>query len=191
MGIVAEFQSMSPPAQAAWVGLPVSLGVISAAMLKPQSPGTKLVMEVGPPNLIGWPSSEASMMELFGKYGAEGRASMADGYFSLISDSTFAVCYSISMALGVFALQPKRRWLCLVALSSGLCNLAENFCTVTLAKTYPDLDKTAVVWGPRFSQGKLLTTVVSLAAIVVSGFLQWRGSKSDKSDKADESDKAD
>lgn len=185
MGIVNEFLSMSPPAQAAWVGLPVSLGVISAVMLKPQSPGTQVVMEVGPPNLIGWPSSETLMMELFGKYGAEGRASMAEGYFSLISDSTFAVCYSISMGLGLFALQLERRWLCFVALSSGLCNLAENYCTVKLANTYPALDKTAVVWGPRFGQGKLLTTVVSLAAIVVSGFLQWRGNKSDKRNDGD------
>jgi len=104
---------MSLAARAAWVGLPVSLGIISAVMLKPQSPGTKRVMEVGPPNLIGWPSSEAGIMELFTKYGAEGRTSMANGYFSLISDSTFAVCYSISMALGrLWAMVALRRRMC-------------------------------------------------------------------------------
>lgn len=171
---------MSLAARAAWVGLPVSLGIISAVMLKPQSPGTKRVMEVGPPNLIGWPSSEAGIMELFTKYGAEGRTSMANGYFSLISDSTFAVCYSISMALGLFALQPKRRWLCLVALSTGVCNLAENFCIVRLANTYPNLDQMAVFWGPLASYGKKLAMAVSLSVVVVSGFLRRSADKSNK-----------
>eukprot|EP00812_Abedinium_dasypus_P010444 NODE_4063_length_714_cov_377.925645.p3 GENE.NODE_4063_length_714_cov_377.925645~~NODE_4063_length_714_cov_377.925645.p3 ORF type:complete len:155 (+),score=33.57 NODE_4063_length_714_cov_377.925645:3-467(+) len=150
-------------------------------MLKPQSPGTQRVMEVGPPNLIGWPPSAAGIKELFGKYGAEGRSSM-HGYFDLISDSTFATCNSVSMALGLYALQPERRWLCVVALSSGLCNVAENFCIVRLADTYPDLDPMAVVWGPRLAQGKLVGVVVSLLAIVASGFLQWRGG--DKGGKA-------
>merc|ERR1712216_305856 len=96
-------------------------------MLKPRVPAMDHVLEVGAINLIGWPSDRASVMKLFEKYGAEGRKVMAAGYLDFWSDSTFAVCYSVSMALGLYALMPTRRWVCGIALSSGLCNLGENF----------------------------------------------------------------
>ena len=175
MAKLPEFKSMSLSARCAWIGLPVSFGVIGVTMLKPTVPAMDHVLQVGVPNLIGWPSDPGNVMELFEKYGAEGRKVLAAGYLDFWSDTTFAVCYSISMALGIYALQPQRRWLCGIALSGGLCNLGENFSIIRLCNTYPDLDEAALMLGPKFAQAKLWTVVTSLSVILVSGYFHCCG----------------
>jgi hypothetical protein len=44
------------------------------------------------------------------------------------NDVVFATCYGLTLFFALYVLQPKRRWLCLVALLAGAADLGENYC---------------------------------------------------------------
>lgn len=160
--------------RAAWVGLAATLIVLSNMMFAPKDDLDKKIVSVGVVDLDGGPFwDEAFVRKLCEGYGAEGRLRAAAGYLGYLHDCTFALCYSVTMALSLFAMvgHTDRRWLCVVPLLAGLCDLGENFSVVRLLLSYPDLDRSALTFGPRFSLMKTVFGLAALGAIVYHRFL--------------------
>ena len=80
---------------------------------------------------------EATARTLFEAIGEDGRAAYKAMYDNFLGDMLLPILYSICMACALFNLQPKRRWLCFIALLTGVFDLGENICIRNLLESWP------------------------------------------------------
>ena len=119
-------------------------------------------------------------LHLLDRLGKDGRKEYASVYTGLISDVTLAFCYTMMFASALYVLQPHHRWLCLIAILCGLCDLCENYCIYTLIATYPDMDEDCLKYGPMATKGKYLFMLIILPATLIG--LCCGGSTKEKDD---------
>ena len=182
----------------AWLWLCATIAVFAAMMLSPKDALDEKIASVGIVDLDGGPFwDEEFVRKLCAGYGEDGRVRAAMGYLSFIHDCTFALCYSVTMSLSLFAMTGKNvggnsavkdvngnfssfdpRYcliLCTMPLLAGLCDIGENFSVARLLLSYPNFDPAALRMGPLFSKMKLIFFLVSISMIIYHKFFTRRG----------------
>ena len=165
----------------AWLGLLATIAVFAVMMLSPKDALDKKIANVGIVDLDGGPFwDEEFVRKLCEGYGQDGRIRAAMGFLSFIHDCTFALCYSVTMSLSLFAMTSSfsPRYcliICTVPLLAGLCDIGENFSVVRLLLSYPNFDPTALSMGPLFSKLKLCFFLSAVLAITYHKFFARRG----------------